>query len=146
VPVSYWEIAPEHPVCSHHNSGDFRALKLSDFLAGTSGSGTPRAEVVDWLESGAATLFRRARNHRLTISRSGDTLLLEETRDELRLTARESQLLAWVARGKTNPEVSEILWVSPTTVRKHRENIYAKLGVHTRTAAVMRFLGVIDRE
>jgi DNA-binding CsgD family transcriptional regulator len=40
--------------------------------------------------------------------------------------------------------VAEILWVSPT-VRKHLENVYAKLGVHTRTAAVTRFLGVLDR-
>jgi DNA-binding CsgD family transcriptional regulator len=69
-----------------------------------------------------------------------------ETRDELGLTARESQVLSWVARGKTNSEVAEILWVSPTTVRKHLENVYAKLGVHTRTAAVARFLGVLDGE
>jgi DNA-binding CsgD family transcriptional regulator len=31
-------------------------------------------------------------------------------------------------------------------VRKHLENIYAKLGVHTRTAAVMRYLSVLDDE
>ena len=66
----------------------------------------------------------------------------QETRDQqLGLTSRERDVLAWVARGKTNPEVAEILWVSPSTVRKHLENIYAKLGVHTRTAAVTRFLG-----
>jgi hypothetical protein len=29
--VSYWDIAAEHPICSRHNRGDFRALKLSDF-------------------------------------------------------------------------------------------------------------------
>jgi DNA-binding CsgD family transcriptional regulator len=42
--------------------------------------------------------------------------------------------------------VAEILWVSRTTVRKHLKNVYAKLGVHTRTAAVTRFLSVLDRE
>ena len=60
------------------------------------------------------------------------------------MTPRESQILAWVARGKTNREVAELLWIAPTTVRKHLENVYAKLGVTTRTAAVARFLGVLD--
>jgi hypothetical protein len=32
IEVSYWEIAHEHPVCKHHNTGQFNALKLSDFL------------------------------------------------------------------------------------------------------------------
>jgi DNA-binding CsgD family transcriptional regulator len=40
-----------------------------------------------------------------------------------------------VARGKTNQEIAALLVVSTHTVRKHLENVYAKLGVHTRTAA-----------
>lgn len=60
------------------------------------------------------------------------------------LTPRERQILACVAQGKTNPQIAETLWIAPTTVRKHLENIYAKLGVRTRTAAVTHFLGVID--
>ena len=100
--------------------------------------------LAEWLQSGSATLVRRQADRRLTLDRSGDALLLEETRDEL-LTAREREILGWVAHGKTNPEIAEILWVSPSTVRKHLENIYAKLGVHTRTAAVTRFLGILDR-
>jgi len=102
------------------------------------------ASLSDWFESGSPTFVFDRAEHRLTVSRSGSTLLLEETRDELGLTARERQVLAWVARGKTNPEVAEILWVTPATVRKHLENVYAKLGVHTRTEAVTRFLGVLD--
>ena len=62
------------------------------------------------------------------------------------MTPRERQILAWVARGKTNSEIAEILWIAPTTVRRHLENIYAKLGVHTRTAAATRLLGVLDDE
>jgi DNA-binding CsgD family transcriptional regulator len=87
------------------------------------------------LESGSPTLARRFDDRRLTVERSTDALLLKETRDELGLTPRERQILAWVARGKTNPEIAQILWVAPSTVRKHLENVYAKLGVHTRTAA-----------
>lgn len=261
--VSYWEIADEHPVCSRHNRGDFRALKLSDFMSLQQLKRTHvyavwfrpvgvdrelnvaipsppwhtktflfdrhpgrdfterdrlvldllqphfgrlwraaqtrqrlraalvalewesehqargvivlapggRAEVVspaarrlvreyfrasretdlppalaDWLESGSRRMRRQRDDRRLTIDRCGDALLLEEARGELGLTARERQILAWVARGKTNAEVAETLWVAPSTVRKHLENVYAKLGVRTRTAAVTRFLGVLDDE
>jgi DNA-binding CsgD family transcriptional regulator len=62
------------------------------------------------------------------------------------LTAREQEVLAWVARGKTNAEIARLLWLSPATVRKHLENVYAKLGVSTRTAAVARFLGLLEAE
>jgi DNA-binding CsgD family transcriptional regulator len=37
-----------------------------------------------------------------------------------------------------------LLWISPLTVRRHLENVFGKLGVRTRTAAVTRFLGLID--
>jgi len=65
---------------------------------------------------------------------------------ELGLTRREQEILAWVTQGKTNPEVAQVLWLAPSTVRKHLENVYAKLGVHTRTAAVVRFLDSVDDE
>jgi DNA-binding NarL/FixJ family response regulator len=52
-----------------------------------------------------------------------------------RLTAREREILELVAEGRTNAEIAERLWVSFGTVKKHLDNIYAKLGVHTRTAA-----------
>jgi DNA-binding CsgD family transcriptional regulator len=107
--------------------------------------GLPRA-LADWLETYAPRLVRQRDDRRLTIERSGHTLLLEETRDALGLTPREREILAWVARGKTNAEIAQALWISPTTVRKHLENVYAKLGVRTRTAAAALFLGALERE
>lgn len=59
---------------------------------------------------------------------------------QTRLTAREIEVLGLVADGKTNGEIARALWLSPGTVRKHLENIFAKLGVHTRTAAAARYL------
>jgi DNA-binding CsgD family transcriptional regulator len=56
--------------------------------------------------------------------------------DTDKLTSREHKVLELVATGKTNAEIASTLWVSPLTVRRHLENIYKKLGVHTRTAAV----------
>jgi DNA-binding CsgD family transcriptional regulator len=55
------------------------------------------------------------------------------------LTEREAEVLGWVGNGKTNDEIAAVLHVSPHTVRKHLENIFGKLGVHTRTAATARW-------
>jgi DNA-binding CsgD family transcriptional regulator len=58
--------------------------------------------------------------------------------DELdRLTAREAEILELVATGLTNAAIAERLWISPGTVKKHLDNVYAKLGVANRTAAVI---------
>ena len=54
----------------------------------------------------------------------------------LSLTPREAELLSWVVQGKTNPEIGIILGIQLTTVKKHLESIFAKLGVENRTAAV----------
>ncbi len=53
----------------------------------------------------------------------------------LQLTAREGEVLYWVAIGKTNPEIAQILNSSRRTINKHMEHIFMKLGVETRTAA-----------
>jgi DNA-binding CsgD family transcriptional regulator len=55
--------------------------------------------------------------------------------DSLGLTRREGDVLALVASGYTNAEVARRLCVQPSTVRKHLEHVYAKLGVQNRTAA-----------
>ena len=51
------------------------------------------------------------------------------------LTPRETEVLSWVAKGKTNRDVGEILGMSPRTVNKHLEHVFEKLGVETRAAA-----------
>jgi DNA-binding CsgD family transcriptional regulator len=54
------------------------------------------------------------------------------------LTAREREVLDAVAEGLTNAQIAERLWVSPATVGKHLENVYTKLEVRSRAAAVAR--------
>ena len=56
------------------------------------------------------------------------------------LTLREAEVMHWLARGKTDAEIAALLSISPSTVQKHLEHVYVKLGVETRTAAVMRSL------
>ncbi len=57
------------------------------------------------------------------------------------LTARESEVLRWVAAGKSDAQIGAILRISARTVQKHLQNVYDKLGVETRTAAAMRARG-----
>ena len=71
-----------------------------------------------------------------------DNLVLKR---KLQLTQRESEVLMWIARGKSNRDIAEILSLSPRTVNKHLEQIYAKLGVENRASAAalaVRMLGV----
>lgn len=51
------------------------------------------------------------------------------------LTARELEVLALVAAGRSNAEVAQVLWLSEATVKLHLSHIYGKLGVANRTAA-----------
>jgi DNA-binding NarL/FixJ family response regulator len=53
-----------------------------------------------------------------------------------RLTARQRELLRLVAAGYTNTQIARRLGISEGTVRTHLENIYERLGVSSRTAAV----------
>jgi DNA-binding CsgD family transcriptional regulator len=54
------------------------------------------------------------------------------------LTQREAEVMRWLSCGKTDADIAALLSISPRTVNKHLEHIYQKLGVETRTAAVMR--------
>ena len=56
----------------------------------------------------------------------------------LPVTPREREVLSWLAAGKTDKDIGAILGMSPRTVQKHLQHIYEKLGVETRTAAVVR--------
>ena len=58
----------------------------------------------------------------------------------LGLTAREAEVLLWVAQGKTNVEIGTILGTSENTVKKHLQNIFEKLGIDSRNAATLLVL------
>lgn len=78
------------------------------------------------------------------------TLRLEEKRTlspavlaSLGLTKRESEVLFWIAKGKTDPVIAELLGAGRRTIEKHAENIFRKLGVETRTAAAAAAMEVM---
>jgi DNA-binding response OmpR family regulator/DNA-binding CsgD family transcriptional regulator len=80
---------------------------------------------------------------RLTeLNAGGDEQVLQQT---LSLTSRESEVLLWISRGKSNREIGEILTISPRTVNKHLEQIFVKLGVENRASAATRAVRALAR-
>ena len=65
----------------------------------------------------------------------------ERPQRRLQLTAREKEVLEWVARGKSNPVIGEIMNISPHTVDSMMRRICEKLGVADRTTAAIKALG-----
>ena len=62
----------------------------------------------------------------------------EVLRQHFALTLRESEVLEWIAKGKSNRDIGDILGLSARTVNKHLEQIYVKLGVENRASAAVK--------
>lgn len=62
----------------------------------------------------------------------------EEKKEEVSLTTREIEILEQTSKGLNYNQIGENLFISPKTVRKHLENIYAKLQVHNKMEAVQK--------
>jgi DNA-binding response OmpR family regulator len=62
----------------------------------------------------------------------------ERLRQHFALTGREAEVLVWIAKGKSNRDIGEILGLSARTVNKHLEQIYVKLGVENRASAAVK--------
>jgi DNA-binding CsgD family transcriptional regulator len=120
------------------------------FPPATMRHGTLPDTVVEWLASGPAAgePLRVERDGseieigllphpdgRLLTMREWVTHVLPHALEPLGLTRRQAEVLAWLAQGKTNADIAAILAISPSTVARHVEAIFATLGVRTRTAA-----------
>lgn len=153
----------EHPLIRQHAAGDPGAHRLSDTTSMRSfrrfavyGEFLRPASIEHQLTLGLAEPPGRLVGVWVNRARrdfSDEELLLAELlRPRLRagevavtraaaratLTRREREVIDLVAAGATNAAVAEALVVSPTTVKKHLDNIYDKLGVASRTAAANR--------
>ncbi|WLP53292.1 response regulator [Agrobacterium fabrum] len=73
--------------------------------------------------------------------KSDDNLL----KSHFALTTRESEVLLWIAKGKSNRDIGDILGLSARTVNKHLEQIYVKLGVENRASAAVKAAHVLHQ-
>jgi DNA-binding NarL/FixJ family response regulator len=88
--------------------------------------------------SGSLVVEREQRRLTIRTGQAAGMLVLLLGEEDLRLdqlTSRQLEILRHVASGATDAEVGAALDIAPATVKKHLEQIYDRLGVHTRTAA-----------
>jgi DNA-binding CsgD family transcriptional regulator len=136
---------------------DARGEALLRSFCGPLAPGELPGKVRTWLRSAAASrralLLEDTQGRRLSIRllecdgpRPWRAIVLDEwghgpSPDQLRalgLTAREAEVLAWVARGRSDGEIAGLLSISPRTVDKHLENLFRKLHVRNRAEAVAK--------
>ncbi|AXV18383.1 DNA-binding response regulator (plasmid) [Neorhizobium sp. SOG26] len=79
----------------------------------------------------------------LRVTGSSERSAAEILRQHFALTLRESEVLEWIAKGKSNRDIGDILGLSARTVNKHLEQIYVKLGVENRASAAVRAMHVV---
>lgn len=127
---------------------------LRKFLGRSSRAGFLPRKMCRWLKVDALNGHRRrsleatGENERLfvrqMVTRSSSVVLLLQvhaegrrpmTRDHGALTPREAEVHHWIAAGKSNGQIAQILGIGLNTVGKHSSHLYAKLGVENRTAA-----------
>ncbi len=96
----------------------------------------------DLLQAIRARLKRRAEQERPVFN--PDFRSATPLQQQLGLTPRVAETLLWIAQGKTNAEIGIILGISEATVKKHVLEIFAALGVETRTAASLRALEALN--
>jgi DNA-binding CsgD family transcriptional regulator len=126
-------------------------LWLNDFVPAARAPDRLPEELTRWLSNGISggqpsrfilelpetrlclqLLFREATSICLLLEKS---LRVDASPRGSALTQRQIEVLAWVARGKTNAEIGEILSLKTGTIGKYLERIFPKLGVENRTAA-----------
>ena len=122
---------------------------FQSLMAGANGyllKRTPKAKLLDCigevLHGGAPMSRQIARKvvnyfHLLAQMPSAEKLSPEVSN----LTAREQEILANLAKGYSSKEIANALGISSETVRNHMRNIYEKLHVHSRTEALLKYLG-----
>ena len=90
----------------------------------------------------AAVRTRLARKREATALDAGATHRPTSPSELVRLgiSEREADVLYWLIEGKGNADIAAILGIAPSTVKKHLEHIFEKLGVENRTAAIMTAL------
>ncbi len=109
---------------------------LEQAQKGTGGGKAPAASFPDHPELKLHYMGSAGPNEfLLRLAKDTGADLPAEFSSELGLTTREGEVLSWLSKGKTNRDIAQILGLSPRTVDKHLEQIYAKLGVENRTAA-----------
>ncbi|MEE9346300.1 MAG: response regulator [Methylococcales bacterium] len=142
-----YDCYPEILIAGHEvNNGDYLPKPILDQISPlTKASASVDVTIANDIQVGSDFTGKIISCHHtdeymLLIQKCTQEWDLDSLKTSFGLTAREAEILMWISRGKTNKEVGMILNTSPRTVNKHLEHVFEKLGVPTRTAAVVKVL------
>lgn len=94
-------------------------------------------DAIDILVSGGAAMSPVIAAKSLALLKNGFTTSVVPEED-FSLSKREIEILEQLSLGSNYIQIAEVLYVSPSTIRKHLENIYHKLHVHNKVQAVQK--------
>lgn len=94
----------------------------------------------DLLKAVHARLQRATQQRQTFAPRFDDARPLEK----LGISAREAEILLWMAQGKSNADIAALCGISVGTVKKHANHIFEKIGVEGRTSATLRAIEVLS--
>jgi DNA-binding NarL/FixJ family response regulator len=126
--------------------GDKRDLRIGMNL-GADDYLTKPAGAEDVLGAIRSRLARHDENERATLDKVelSPDFTSSKPLEALGLTAREAEVLLWVAQGKSNADIAGILGCAENTVKVHLARVFEKLGVENRNAASMQAMDVLLR-
>lgn len=143
LPGQAWHRAEPHVLGDAAGSGwpRWRAAAAAGLSGGIALPATSDGEVVAVVELASREKPELTERLRRSLTAIGHVLgaFLARRRgvlDEQVITPRQVEILQLAAEGLSAPEIAETLVVAPGTVKTHFENIYERLGVKTRAAAV----------
>lgn len=93
-------------------------------------------ESIQTIMSGGAAMSPTIAAKSLTLLRNTEIPVTEVENKDFSLSKREIEVLEKLSTGENYNQIAEDLFISPSTVRKHIENIYGKLHVHNKITAV----------
>jgi DNA-binding response OmpR family regulator len=131
---------------------DIVAQRISAWMAERDRPGFAREAAFSLTEDGQASLHFSflgaigADEHLFRLTATNKRPDDEVLRRHFPLTQRESEVLLWIAKGKSNRDIGDILGLSSRTVNKHLEQIYVKLGVENRASAAVKAAHVLRGE
>jgi len=97
-------------------------------------------EGIKMIAAGGAPMSPSIAAKMLRLLRNPDRSVENNFREEFSLSERETEVLEQLSRGLDYTKIAANLFVSPSTIRKHIENIYKKLKVHNKVQAIQKAL------
>lgn len=115
-------------------------MSIHQPMGGIIGMGFAGSEKDARCDKDAVSIIYAGANQFFTVFSELNEFSTETQLNKVELTRRETEVLLWFARGKSKPEIADILYISESTVKRHCEAIFKKLDANTISLAIAKSL------